>query len=330
MAITDHILTQQEIDSLMKEYSDTRSVGTSGKKGNVLVYDFRHPLLVSKDQLRALRFLHESFAWNLSVELTGQLRKDISIRIVDIDQVVFSEFTQSVGKPSALCLFTINELGGQALFEMDPQFALLAVERLIGGDAQYLVERRKLTTIELNVFRKVLTTFYKELEAAWEPYLSISIDHHSIESGPENIQVISPVESTIVVYQQIKIHDWKFNFNVTYPYDLLEKHLSRNLFRSGNGRSDPVSEEERAAYLKKIRELRSSLHVELGKASISVNELLSMSVGDAIVLEQKTKDPLNVYLKNELLCRAYPGRLGRKKAIRVLDFIENEPIEVKK
>ncbi|HKI43732.1 MAG TPA: flagellar motor switch protein FliM [Balneolales bacterium] len=330
MALTDHILNQQEIDALMKEYSDTNSVRPSGRKGNVLAYDFRHPLLVSKDQLRALRFLHESFAWNLSVELTGQLRKDINIRIIDIDQVVFSEFTQSVGKPSALCLFTINELGGQALFEMDPQFALLAIERLIGGDAQYLVERRKLTTIELNVFRKVLATIYKELEAAWEPYLSISIDHHSIENGPENIQVISPVESTIVVYQQIKVHDWKFNFNVTYPYDLLEKHLSQNLFRSGSRRSDPVSEEERSGYLNRIKELRSTLNIELGNAAISVNELLRLSVGDAIVLEQKTCDPLKVYLKNELLCRAYPGRLGNKRAIRVLDFIENEQIEVKK
>ncbi len=330
MAVTDHILSQREIDALMKEYSDEKLDKQTRKKGDVVVYDFKHPLLVSKDQLRTLQFLHESFVWNLAIELTSQLRMEIDIRIVDIDQVVFSEFTESVGKPSALSLFTISELGGQALFEIDPQFAMLAVERLSGGDAQYLVERRQLTMIEQNVLKKVLGIIYKELEAAWEPYLPITIEHHSIESAPENIQVISPVEATIVVYQQIKINDWKFNFNVNYPYDLLEKHLSQNLFRTGGRRTDDVSPEDRAIYLSRIKEVKTPIRVELGTAEISVNELLRMSVGDAIVLDQKTSDPLNIYLKNQLLMKAYPGKLGRKRAIRVLDFIEKKRIEVKK
>ena len=329
MAVTDHVLSQREIDALMKEYSDDKSEKSSNK-GDYVVYDFKHPLLVSKDQLRTLRFLHESFAWNLAIEMTSQLRMDIDVRFMDIDQVVFSEFTQSVGKPSALSLFTINELGGQALFEIDPQFAMLAVERLSGGDAQYLMERRQLTTIEQSVLRKILGFIYKELEAAWEPYLPITIEHHSIEGGPENIQVISPVEATIVVYQQIKINDWKFNFNINYPYDLLEKHLSQNLFRSGSRRTDPLSEEDRALFQNKLKDVKVPLHVELGRAEITVSEMLRMNVGDAIVLDQKTNDPLNVFLKNKLLLKAYPGKLGRKKAIRVLDFIENKRIEVKK
>src|SRR5438105_646348 len=58
-------------------------------------YDFRRPDKFSKDHVRALRVLHESFARLLSSSLTSYLRSNVQVRLTGVEQVPYEDYVQS-------------------------------------------------------------------------------------------------------------------------------------------------------------------------------------------------------------------------------------------
>ncbi|MBU1919886.1 flagellar motor switch protein FliM, partial [bacterium] len=67
------ILTQDEIDALLRNVSATETVQVEEEapKRPIHLYDFKHPDRISKDQLRALRTIHDAFARSFGTYLSG-------------------------------------------------------------------------------------------------------------------------------------------------------------------------------------------------------------------------------------------------------------------
>ena len=69
------ILTQDEIDALLSSVSGESEAAQAEKpKQKVSLYDFKHPNLVSKEQMRLLETIHEGLCRNFGVFLSAQLR----------------------------------------------------------------------------------------------------------------------------------------------------------------------------------------------------------------------------------------------------------------
>ena len=109
------ILSQEEVDALLAAVSaggesDISSAAPAGgseeaeaaeSDKTVALYDFRRPDRVSKDQMRTLQNLHESYARQFSTTLTNFLRTFIEIELVSVDQLTYSEFVMSISNPSS-------------------------------------------------------------------------------------------------------------------------------------------------------------------------------------------------------------------------------------
>lgn len=332
------LLSQSEIDALMSQVSEGESSreesGQSQEQQQqqravktdkeIVNYDFRHPKLVSQEQMRSLRNLHETLARNLSVAFTNTLRTIVDVQLNAIDQVVYSEFVQSIASPSALFLFTIEEWGGEAVIEIDPRFSLFAVERQSGGTNKEMSYRREMTKIEEKIMSRLMNRVYSEIQLAWEPYTDLTIYQHSYESNPENIQIISAVEPAIVVFYQIQVYDSKATFNMCYPYALLEEVLSDSLLKMSNQmRRDDLTEEQRNHYEREVRKIGVPIQAQLGNTKISIRDLIQMQEGDALTLDQRVEEPLNVLVNNRLKMQGYPGKMRNNRAIKILEFLED-------
>lgn len=319
--MTSKVLSQDDIDALFGEEREK----TVSRTKEILNYDFKHPRLVSKEQMRSLRNLHEMFARNMSVAFTNYLRTLIDVQLLAIDQVVYSEFVQSIASPSALFLFTIDELGGEAVIEVDPRLCIYIVEKQTGGAGKEMAFRREMTSIEEKIMSRVMNRVYTELQTAWEPYLNLTVYQHSYESNPENIQIISAVEPAIVVFYQVSVYDSRAVFNVCYPYQLLEEALSTTLFKYTNQmRRDDVSPAHREFFEKQIRKVQVPVQAELGRAKISINDLIALENGDVISLDRRVDEPLDVLVNNQLKMKGFPGQIRRHNAIKVYDFVTPE------
>ncbi|MCL6508032.1 MAG: hypothetical protein K6T59_13505, partial [Bryobacteraceae bacterium] len=57
---------------------------------------------VPKSQLRSIRLLHESFVRNLASSLSAYLRAYLTINLVSVEQLSYSEFQEGLSSPTAL------------------------------------------------------------------------------------------------------------------------------------------------------------------------------------------------------------------------------------
>lgn len=321
-------LSQSEIDHMMAQYvgepEDAETTEIVPQK-EALSYDFKHPKLVSKEQMRSLRSLHETFARNLSVALTNSLRTIVDVRLNAIDQVVYSEFVQSVAAPSALFLFSVDELGGEAVLEIDPRFCIYAVEKQSGGSSKEMFYRREMTSIEERIMSRTMSKIYAELSEAWEPFMKLTIEQHSYETNPENIQIISAVEPAIVVFYQIVVYDSAAPLNICYPYALLEEALSNSLLKYSNQlRRDELSPEQMQMFEGQIKRVSVPVQAILGETKITIEELINLEIGDAIALEQRIDEPLSIKVNNQVKMKGYPGTHHNHRAMRVYEVLDKK------
>lgn len=318
------LLSQNEIDMLMNQYDDSdESSANKPIAQELVIYDFRHPKLVSKEQMRSLRTLHESFAKALSMNFSNNLRSVVEVELDAIDQVVFSEFVQSIALPSALYTFRVEEWGGEAVIELDSRFCIFAFERQSGSNSQEMKYRRELTRIEENILKHTMNRVFKELKSAWGTFTDINIPSFSYTSDPDSIRLMSALEPAIVVFYHIEVGGAKATFNLCYPYTLLQEVLNTSVLRMQKGRDDyDADPAERKDYQKLLKKVPVPVAPELGRTQISVSDLMEIKLGDVIALKQRTDEPLNVRVNNANKFKAYPGKHRKFSAVKLYDFIE--------
>ena len=151
------ILSQDEIDALLTNVSgESESPAEIEPKQKVAIYDFKHPNLVSKEQLRLLETIHEGLCRNFGVFLSAQLRMIVEMNLLAIDQIMYSEFVMSIAPPSSIYVCVADNPQSQFVLEMNPQLSIFIVERLFGGQGSMVSEVRPISIIEQKVILRIL------------------------------------------------------------------------------------------------------------------------------------------------------------------------------
>src|SRR5260221_5684175 len=114
----DRVLSQEEIDNVFKKLRETAADEDPSHKA--LVYDFRRPDRIAKDQLRAIHLLHENFARSLASSLSAYLRAYVAVNLVSVEQLAFMEFTQVLPSPTSMIALGMKPYDGNAVLELNP------------------------------------------------------------------------------------------------------------------------------------------------------------------------------------------------------------------
>ena len=81
------VLSQDEIDALLTAIStgevDADDIKETGEHRKVKIYDFKRPDKFSKDQIRTLQMMHETFARLTTTPLSAQLRTLVHVHVAD-------------------------------------------------------------------------------------------------------------------------------------------------------------------------------------------------------------------------------------------------------
>ena len=191
------ILSQDEIDALLASSSagvNERPSGPldGGSKNGVVIYNFRRPDRVSKDQLRSLHFLHDRFALNVSTSMSAFLRAMTEVSIVSVEQFAYSEFLMSLPDPTAFYAVSLSLFDGVGALEINPSVAFTMVDRLLGGNGQTPGPNRALTLIEQNVVDSVVNLMLDNLTETWRPIVNMEFRIQSRETRPQMLQVTGP------------------------------------------------------------------------------------------------------------------------------------------
>src|SRR5262245_7479107 len=169
-------------------------------------YDFKRPERISKDQMRALRTLHETFARNFGASMSGFLRTIVEVRVASAEQLTYSEFIASLPNPTSFNLIDAPPLDGQLCLEISPLIIYPVIDRLLGGsNEEVFIPQRPLTLIETRLIQKILTRGMTALVEAWESVKQIQFKLGTMESNPHIVQIVPPNEVVVVVGFEIKL-----------------------------------------------------------------------------------------------------------------------------
>lgn len=333
------ILSQSEIDNLLSEMTSGRvdvDDVLDGKlsKGDITNYDFRRPNRISKNQVRTLQSIHESFAEVFGYYLVSKLQTVVSINVTSVDQLFYSEFILSVSNPSCLYVFDIEGTDGSGILEVSPQLALTVVERLLGGSAEVQSKPRSITPIEQSVLRTVIEHALSDLRNAWRSIAELKFIFSRLETEADFVQVAPSSEIVVVISFDVNIGVHTFLMNLCFPTFALEEvlaRLNRQQVTTSAMKQSPERLRENVEILKQqMSNTYLPIIAELGKASISVRQLLELKVGDVIKLKKRINNEIEIQIAGMRKLAGRPGSVEGRKAVRVTrqlseeDFFEDD------
>jgi flagellar motor switch protein FliM len=321
------VLSQSEIDDLLSALStgvvSAEEIKDEQKQRKIKVYDFKRPDKFSKDQIRTLYMLHENFARLMNTYLSAHLRTIVHIDVASVDQLTYEEFIRSLPNPSVIGVFQMQPLKGNAILELNPNVIFSIIDRLFGGPGLPPAKTRSLTDIEEAIIKRVINKTLECFSEAWKQVVTIDPKLEVIESNPQFTQIVPPNDMVVIITLHVKIGQVEGLVNICIPYLVLEPIMSKltTTYWVASSVARQALPEHINAIQRKLEKAFIPILVELGKTSITVQELLGLTVNDVLQLESKVKDDLNVIVGQREKFRGQPGLAGHKVALQITQVI---------
>jgi flagellar motor switch protein FliM len=328
--MSDKLLSQQEIEALMSsltvEPDESAATTTSaarhrqaGPSRPVKLYDFRRPDKFSKEHLRALRIIHESFARGLASALASYLRSTIQIRLTMVEQATYDEYIRSLPTPTVMYVISPQPLPGNAVVEMNLPVARVILDRLLGGSGTAQSSNAEMTEIEMALLKTVGGMLVNNLRDAWSNVVAMEPTIQEPTLSPEFVQVTLPTETTVMLVFEISLFQTTGTLSLCIPHPVLQsvmESLTSQVWSAGA--SQPVTEEPTLTRPERLSPVALPITVELGSVALNVRDLLALTEGQVIKLDTPSGGNLAVRVGQHVKFNARPGLAGRNLAVQIV------------
>lgn len=329
------ILEQNEIDALLdaidsgvveQEAVHGQIFSRSRRRGEtveVRPYDFKRPERVSKDQMRALQTLHESFARNFGASLSGFLRTIVEVKVSNCEQMTYAEFIAALPNPTSFNLVQADNFEGQMCMEISPLIIYPIIDRLLGGTTQDLfIPQRPMTLIETKLISNVTKRGLDALSEAWAGIRQLVFHISATESNPQLVQIVPPNEVVVVVGFEIKMSNRAGTMNLCIPYNVIEPVMDDLAAQSWFAVSDQTRNLDLHERMNKSIS-RASVEVTgvLAETSMTMQELINLQPGDLILTDKLAIQPVLLSVEGEKKFWASMGKIKGKRALQVMESV---------
>jgi flagellar motor switch protein FliM len=315
------ILSQDEIDALLTSAADLdKSAGADGSlpidSESVIVYNFRRPDRVNKEQIRSLHFLHDRFARNISTSLSAYLRTVTDVNVTSVEQFTYSEFLMSLPDPTAFYAISLTPIEGLGALELNPSVAFSMIDRMLGGSGKGMAPTRGLTEIEHNVIDGVVKLVLEHLTETWRNIVDVRFRVNGRDTRPQMLQVAAPNEVVVLIGFDIKIGDARGMLNFCLPATAIETvgdSFTHTWYRSHR---EPTID-DRQQFWRTLGHLPVDVSATV-ETTLSARDVLELSPGDVIALGHRLSDPLQVRVCDTVKFDAYPMQERGHAGVRLL------------
>jgi len=340
------VLSQEDIDALLSSITtsssegpkdiDLGSIDLGGISGGiepkaqrskkVKMYDFKMPDKFSKDQIRTLQMIHETFARLTTTSLSAQLRLLVHVHVAAVEQLTYEEFIRSIPNPSTLAMINMEPLKGSAIYEMDPAVTFTIIDRLFGGAGKYdsKMKNRELTDIESTVIETVIVRILNNLREAWANVIDLRPRLGNIETNPQFAQIVPPNDMVVLITFETKIGEVEGMTNFCIPYLTIEPIISKlsaqywySSVRKG------ITKENFNIIKDNLKDVEIKVTAELGKTEITLEEALALEEGDIVRLTgHKVNSDATLLIGKKPKFKCKPGIYGKRLAVQVTEELE--------
>jgi flagellar motor switch protein FliM len=319
----DKVLSQEEINALFSAMSsDDLSLG--GQQDRVSAprkiadYDFHRADRISQDHIRSIHLLHEHFGRNFASSVSAYLRSFVDVTLASVEQISYSSFLKSLPDPTLFASIGMRPLDGNIALELNPSLVFPMIDMILGGSGCAVPENRNLTEIELNIIEGVVKLAIKDLQNAWRSITDLELFVDGKGTKAQMFQIVSPVETVIAVRFEMKTGEYSGGMNVCIPSRMLKQLRSKfDQQWSIRHQKSPDGEAERLVEL--IKPIPVRLTGEIRHSKLTVDDLLKVSVGDVIELNERVGDPVQLCVGGTA---KFLGRIVQRRGKKSFEIAE--------
>jgi flagellar motor switch protein FliM len=330
------ILSQEEIDALLNVVEENGDDVLEGGEDNFLpqrevtLYDFKRPNRVSKEQLRAIKGIHDKMSRSLASQISSIMRSIVEIQLHSVDQMTYGEFLMSLPNPTSFNVFSVKPLSGSGIIEINPSIAFPMLDRLLGGKGEPFDASREFSDIESSLFETILRVMMSTMKEAWEPVMEIYPTIESKESSPNVVQIVAQNEIVVMVVMEIIIGHSSGMMNICYPVISLEPVLPKLASRDLMLNETSIKKSRNPELQVLLGGAKIDIEANLGNADLTMADILEIQVGDVLRLSSAADDIVTVSVDGKERFRGEIGLRRFRKSISITEIIDTEKDAVKR
>lgn len=310
----------EEIAELIAVVAPASEAAGPAMAGGPQDFDFRRPNKFSREHVRALQIVNETFARQLGTVLSTTLRAVSQVTVASVNQVSYDDYVTSSPNPTLLALLSLEPLAGAGILQVPLPLAMSVLDRLLGGSGAGRYPGRSLTDIEEGLITEVLERCLQELASAFDSLVAINPEIVQLESNPQFAQVAAPSDMVVVVIFDTRIGGQEGQLSLCIPFSSLQPTLERVTGHSlsGDRRPEELASAAVAVDLA-IRGVPVDVSVRFTPVTLTSQEVVDLRPGDILPLGQPADRPLTVLAGDVALLSAVAGRKGKRLACRIVE-----------
>ncbi len=326
------ILSQEEIDALLAMLpaegeaveaapaAPTQAPSTPAQD-NYRRYDFRRPDKFSKEQMRALRMMHENMARRMAISLSAYLRTAVDANLADIDQGTYAAFLSQMVGPAIYNIVSLKPLQGQMVLEIGATLADVIIDRLLGGPGRAWERHREFTDLELSLLEGVVLRMLNSLSEAWAAVLSVTPQVEETLLNLYFVQLGLLTDATVWIVFEVRVGQVSGHLRLGLPYSLLKPVSAKLSPQAWIAGVEAAPSGERVVDLRNIITHLLDVPVELvavlGEVKMTLEHLNALKVGDLVPLDAAAHQDIPVLVGSKRRFLARPGTRGNRLAIEI-------------
>lgn len=331
------LLSQEEVNALLETVSSSGDVpDVVGKqeyepstyKKKDPQYDFKRPNRLSKDLLQSLHFLHDRYARNFSLTLSGYLREMAEVNLISIDQLPYSDFLMSLPDTTSINVINLEPNNGKLILEVNLSLVFPIIEKLLGGIGAPMEKIREITDIEQRLIEEFISLTIGDLQEAWRtvvPTTEFTVE--SRETSPRLVQIVAPNEIVAALVFEVRMGSVSGMMNFCIPAHLLEplRHqfeVEKTTFVADDSKTDLTENR----ILNFIMYTETKMEAFLGNVKVHIQDILQLKEGDVIPLDVKVDDLVSIKVGGKEKYKGLYGIMEGKKAVKIEKVVLKEKI----
>ena len=319
------VLSQSQIDALLNAARsgelDVDKPAEKSAEQKYRKYDFYSPRKFTKDRLKMLNSIFESYARVINSRINALLHATCEIEVDNVEEQRYYEFSNALTESDVVALAEIDQAQLQGedpiLVHMDTPVVLSMLDRMMGGEGDpdpTISSEYNLTDLELNMYDSMIADLIPILGSSWENYITLRFSYVRTEVNPTLVQLIGYDETVVIVGLNIKFPNCTGRMSLCLPGEMLTNiftEISKNTSRRTTG------EDKSEEIFDSLRDSELEIVAELARTRILLSDLYHLNVGDVVDIKRPKDSPVFLNIGGR---RWFDGKMGtsnRQVAVKI-------------
>ncbi len=326
-------LSQSQIDALLKKMA-SGGEDVQEEKQKIKEYDFKSPKKFTKEQLKAMDGLYETFSRMLASFFSGLLRTVCEITVVQIEEQRYYEYNNALPDTALVGLVEMRPEnkryeGSTFILDMSTSVGFYLVDRVLGGPGSGFNLSRDYTDIEIAILTNIIDKITQRLQETWQNNLPISANLAEIQTNARLLQVFAPEDVVLIVILNVKLGQVEGNLNICMPAEFLESVMhtfSLRYARPAKHQDRDKEEQKESIILENVCESDMEIRVIFDQFQLELQEIMQLQPDDVIPLAKRVDSDVLVTVDKIPWFTAKLGQTKKKKAIRLNDILSGDEV----